>query len=246
MRGSAVIGRAPRVSQRLVAGARERAAADLHDRPVDASTPAASGELVAEGRAAFDREAVEVPLAGERQRPGGDRLREAEVRSGRRARRPSRSQTSTSAPSSSSRATTTGSASAGTKTRSRRPAGRGDARRRRARRCRSLRSRGRASRRIGQPSRSAHLELEQDVEQMAGLVRAGDVAGLVLDPDAALRREKPSAVAELVARAANGVATKPCPSTAATRSSSARTSAQNASSERPPASATWYGCRSAR
>ena len=33
------------------------------------------------------------------------------------------------------------------------------------------------------------LEADEDAEQVARLVRAGDVAGLVLDPDAAVRRE---------------------------------------------------------
>ena len=53
-------------------------------------------------------------------------------------------------------------------------------------------ARSRRSRRIGQPEALGDLELEQHAEEVAGLVRARDVPGLVLDPDAARRAQKPS------------------------------------------------------
>ena len=76
---------------------------------------------------------------------------------------------------------------------------------------RSRRAAGSAS-----PSRSATSSQSRTPEQVARLVRAGDVAGLVLDPDAAAPREA-EPVAQRRARGANGVAAKPWPSTAATR-----------------------------
>ena len=74
---------APR-SRPAAHGARERAAADLHDDAVERRRRAAA-ELPAERLAALDREAVQVALAGEGQRAVGDRLRAAGRRSGRPA-----------------------------------------------------------------------------------------------------------------------------------------------------------------
>ncbi len=59
------------LGERLADGARERAAADLHDDPVELE-PARS-ELPAERLAALDGQAVEVALAGERDRAVGER-----------------------------------------------------------------------------------------------------------------------------------------------------------------------------
>ena len=150
---------------------------------------ASSGPAPSRASAALDREAVQVALAGERQRARRERLEQAVV--GRVAGSPgSRGQTTTSRRAARSRSSTTGSASGGTKTRAR---ARPPPRRRppRARRCRSSRSRARAARRARPAEPLGDLELEEHAEQVPGLVRAGDVAGLVLDPDAAAA-EKPS------------------------------------------------------
>ena len=199
---------------------------------------ASDDELLAERLAALDREPVQVALARERERSLVERLQQPAVRSGRPAP-PSRGQTVTRAPSSSRRASTTGSASTGTKTRSVAAAGRcDDGRGERgvaAARDRELGAPGR----VGEPEPLRDLEVEQHAEEVPGLVRAGDVAGLVLDPDAARARRSPSRVAQLVA-AGEGRDDEAVPVDRgdAPRRGRAR-GRRSASSERPPRGATW-------
>ena len=69
-----------------------------------------------------------------------------------------------------------------------------------------------------EPETFGHLEVEEHAHQVPPLVRAGDVAGLVLDPHPAVP-VNPSRRGELRRCRANGVAAKPWPSTAATAAS---------------------------
>ena len=87
------------------------------------------------------------------------------------------------------------------------------------------------------PEAGARLDLAEDGEphEVPPLVGAGDVVGLVLDPDAA----EPASRAPWTGPSlrAKGVTTKPRPSTRATAASSSRTIATNASSPIPRESA---------
>ena len=158
----------------LHAGAGQRAAAHLHDEVVQRRR-AAGEHLVDQRLAAIDGQAVLVALAAERQRAGAPAPRESGARKGRRARparagrrRPSR------------RARAAARAPPARRPAARRPAARATRRApappRPAPRCRSWRWPA-AARRPARPR-----EVQQDAHQVARLVRAGDVAGLVLDP----------------------------------------------------------------
>ncbi len=218
-------------------GARERAAADLDDEPVEAARRRGSwAHLLAERLAALDREPVDVALAGERQRAGGERGAEARATRGvacapgrARADRDARAELLADAPS------RPGRRRRGTKTCSVRPAGRGDDRGRErgvaAARDREVAAGAPESAR---PRRSATSSWSSDAEQVARLVRARDVPGLVLHPDAA-SAAKPSSSAQLVAaRERRDAKAVPVDGRDARRRA-ARTSAQNSASPRPPA-----------
>ena len=156
------------------------------------------GDLVAERLATLDGEPVQVPLAGEGQRPVVERLEQAAAPSGRPARRRCRGQTVKRAPSSSSRASTAGSASVGTKTCSVAPARRGhDGGRERgvaAARDREVGAPGRDRRARAAPPPRARARTPK---RCRALCEPDDVARLVLDPDAA-----PLGEAELLAELA--------------------------------------------
>ena len=81
----------PRLASPWMHGRRQRAPADLDERAWSRRPPrdprSRVGELVAEGHAALDGEAVLVALAGERDGPGVDRRPQPMVRSGRPGRR---------------------------------------------------------------------------------------------------------------------------------------------------------------
>ena len=164
-------------------------------RSIDAR---ADDELPAERLAALDGEPVQVALAGERERALGERLEEpvhgrvagdALARAGRR---------STSAPSCSSRSSTARLGVDRDEHAQTAPPAAATTAAASAALPQLAIARSRRSARALRPSSLGDLELEQDAEQVPRLVRAGDVAGLVLDPDAAGSREA-EPVAELVA-----------------------------------------------
>ena len=183
----------------LGAGARERAATDLHDEAVEghAGRREVGGELVAERLAAFHREPVQVSLAGERERSLGDRLQEPVH--GRIARLPCDPRADGEVrpellePGENHRIGVDRDEDA-----KRAPTRSGDDRRGErgiaATRDREVGAAGG----VGQPELLRDLEVEQHPEQVAGLVRPRDVPGLVLDPDAAPLRE-PEPLAQRIA-----------------------------------------------
>ena len=159
----------------------ERAAAHLDHDPVDRATrcPDAVDHLPRERRTALDRQPVVRALAGERDGAGGDRLLEPEVRGvtglARLPRahdhaRPERPQLVHDA----------GIRAVGDEHPQLAPAGPGDDRCREGR-VATARD-GQRQRRIEPGDRVGDPELQQHPEQVAGLVRSGNVAGLVLDP----------------------------------------------------------------
>ena len=185
----------------LGAGARERAATDLHDEAVEgrAGRREVGDELVAEGLASFHREPVQVSLARERERSRGDRLQEpvhgriAGLPCDPRADgevRPELLQPCENHRVGVDRDEDVEGA----------PPGCGDDRRGErgvaAARDREVGAAGG----VGQPELLRDLEVEQHPEQVPGLVRPGDVPRLVLDPDATPLGE-PEPLAERVAAA---------------------------------------------
>ena len=149
-----------------------------------AGSPERVGDLVAERLAAFDREAVVGPLAGERDRALRDRLAAGGGRWGRPVSPSRRGTTWTAAPSSSSRRTTGSSAHVGHE-HVEVPLGgaRDDARG--ERRVPTARDREGPVASGDQPDALHHLQPDQHAHQVPRLVRAGDVAGLVLHPERA-------------------------------------------------------------
>ena len=213
-----------RLGESLDDGRCERAAADLDEQPVEVEVLPVErlGELVAERQAALDGEAVLVALAGERDGAGVDRRVQAARRSGRPGSPGRRSQTVTWAPSSLRRPTTAGCASGGMKTSRSRPAAAATTAAASAAFPQLAMARRDAGRRPAGDG-VGDLELEQRAHQVAGLVRAADIAGLVLDEDAAVVREAerlPSSTWR-----GNGVTRNPTPSVAATAASRRSTSA---------------------
>ncbi len=184
-----------RLAEAVAAGAGERAAADLHDQPVDRL--AGGCDLPGERLAALDGEPVEVPLARERQRALCERLLEplhggiAGNAGGAGADGDERAQLLE--PVQHERV------GADRDEDAQRALARGRDDRRGERRVAAARDRE-----VGPFRRAAEplgdFEIHEHAEQVAGLVRAGDVAGLVLDPDAA-RSGEAEPVAELVAAA---------------------------------------------
>ena len=174
----------------LDARARERAAADLDDQPVEVGPPAEPATI---SQPSVSPPSMARPLRLPWQ-VNGSAPRPAPRASRRTVGSPAtpgvRGQTATRAPSSleplEHRRVGVGRdehARAALARRRRR-------RRRPAPRCRSSRWPGRGAR-PGRcrPSRSTTSRCSEHAEQVPGLVRAGDVAGLVLDPDAAGRGE---------------------------------------------------------
>ena len=94
------------------------------------------------------------------------------------------------------------------------------------------------ARQRGESERPGHLEMQGHAHQMARLVRAGDVAGLVLHPHAP-RPANPRAP-ERTSLRRSGVAAKPWPSTRATAEVRLRDQGDElAASAIPPAMARW-------
>ena len=168
------------LAQAADAGAREGAAADLDHEPVERD--AGGGELPAERLAALDREPVQVALAGERERAPGHGLEQAVV--GRVAGDAGPAGADLDLCAQRLEPGEHGGVRVGGDEDLQRPAaGRRDDRRG---------ERGVAAggdREVGPVVRQAEplgdLEPDQDAEEVARLVRAGDVARLVLDPDPA-------------------------------------------------------------
>ena len=191
-----------RLAQRRGAGARERAAADLDDEVVDgrAGRGELGGDLVAERLSALDGEPVQVPLAREGNRARVDLLEEPVHRRiaglARRPRAGGDDRPELLEPCEHGRLGIDRNEDA-----QRALARRGDDGGREggvaAARDREIGS----ARGIGQPEPLRDLEIEQHAEEMPGLVRARDVPGLVLDPDAAVApRSRAASLSSRLAR----------------------------------------------
>ena len=196
-------------------GGCERPATDLDDEPIEGH--AVVGELVdelpAERRAALDDEPVLVALAGERHGAVLDRRLEREVRMGSPACARLRAGRRVTVAPRSRQPVEDGRLGVGRHEDEQvAPRGAGDDGRGQGRVAAA--GDGQRPRRVEPGDRLGHAQLEHDAHQVAGLVRAGDVAGLVLDPARRPAGRGRGARASAAARA-NGVVRKPWPSTAA-------------------------------
>ena len=203
--------------------------------------------LPADRPPAVEAQSVLRPLHGERHRPGVDRLTEAQHASGRQAgRRRRRSHVVIRRPSRSRRARTAGVGPVGDEHVDRPAGGAASVAAASAALPHEAIASGGRSDSAGpwhEPQQLGGAQVQAAGEQVTGLVTPGDVAGLVLDPHAAVGVNPSSS--DSSSDRANGVTRNPEPSTSATASSSSRTSAVLASAVMPLASANAAHARSA-
>jgi hypothetical protein len=182
----------PGLGQASPDGGGQGASAYLNEDPVEAGARRRErrGHLPAEGRAALDGRAVEVSLAGERHGAAGHRFEKAEVR--RIAADPGPALADLEARPQLLQPGHDGGVGTGRDEHlERAPGGTSHDRRGQGRVAAAGNGEGRGGGRAsaGAARGLGHLQLQQRSHQVACLVRARDVPGLVLDPDPAAARE---------------------------------------------------------